>query len=243
MLLSHRSGIPNWLTPAVHDEIVHHPDKVWDVAEFLDLAAAQPPLFAPGTSYSYSNTNYNLLGLIIERVTGRSWRHQVTRRVIDPLDLEHTTLPAPGDRFLTGAYAHGYGEVDGRTVDLSHIDPSMAGAAGGGALVTTVQDLAGFLDSLLAGRLFSKRDTLRQMLTFLPAPDEGGQVGYGLGIIQRLVPGGIELIDHLGMTAGYSAYVGRLLGRQITIASLLNWEQEPSPLLLPTIQLLAAAHP
>ena len=75
-----------------------------------------------------------------------------------------------------GAYAHGYGELDGRTVDLSHIDPSMAGAAGGGALVTTVQDLSGFLDSLLAGRLFSKRDTLRQMLTFLPAPDEGGSI-------------------------------------------------------------------
>jgi D-alanyl-D-alanine carboxypeptidase len=72
MLLGHRSGIPEWLTPAVVDEIGRHPAKVWRVSEFLDLAAAQPPLFAPGTSYSYSNTDYNLLGLIIERVTGRS---------------------------------------------------------------------------------------------------------------------------------------------------------------------------
>lgn len=243
MLLSHRSGIPDWLTPAVNDEIAHHPDKIWTVAEILEIAAAQPPLFPPGTSYSYSNTNYNLLGLIIERVTGRSWRDQITRRVIDPLDLKRTTLPAPGDRFLTGAYAHGYGQVDGRTVDMTDIDPSMAGAAGGGALVTTVQDLTGFLDSLLAGHLFSKRDTLRQMLTFLPAPDGGGQVGYGLGIIQRLLPGGIEMIDHSGLTAGYSAYVGRLVGRPITVASVLNWEQDPSPLLVPAIQLLAAAHP
>jgi D-alanyl-D-alanine carboxypeptidase len=54
--------------------IAHHPAKVWTIDEKLDLAAAQPPLFAPGTSYSYSNTEYNLLGLIIEHATGRSWR-------------------------------------------------------------------------------------------------------------------------------------------------------------------------
>jgi CubicO group peptidase (beta-lactamase class C family) len=62
---------------------------------------------------------------------------------------------------------------------------SVAGAAGGEALVTTVQDLARFLDALLKGELFRHSDTLRQMLAFAPAPDVGGQVGYGLGIEQR----------------------------------------------------------
>ena len=99
---------------------------------------------------------------------------------------------------MPSAHAHGYVELDGKTVDLTGVDPSVAGAAGGGALVTTVQDLARFLDALLKGRLFRHRDTLRQMLAFAPAPDQGGQVGYGLGIEQRVFPGGVELIGHLG---------------------------------------------
>src|SRR5207248_11350521 len=66
------------------------------IREKLDLAAAHPPVFAPGTSYKYSNTDYNLLGLIIERVTGHSWRHEVSRRVIGPLGLSGTSLPPPG---------------------------------------------------------------------------------------------------------------------------------------------------
>ena len=68
---------------------------MWKVAEFLDLAAAKPPVFAPGTSFSYSNTDYTLLGLIIERITGRSWRHEVTRRVIRPLRLTRTAAARP----------------------------------------------------------------------------------------------------------------------------------------------------
>ena len=100
MLLGHRSGIPEWITPAVNEEIARHPAKVWKVGEILDLAAAQPPVFPPGTSYTYSNTNYNLLGLIIEHLTGHSWRHEVSRRVIGPLGLTRTSLPAPGHRSM-----------------------------------------------------------------------------------------------------------------------------------------------
>jgi D-alanyl-D-alanine carboxypeptidase len=239
MLLGHRSGIPDRVTPAASDEIAHHPAHVWKAGEILDRAASQPPLFAPGTSYSYSNTNYNLLGLIIERVTGHSWRHEVSRRVIGPLGLRRTSLPAPGRRSLNGAHAHGYGEVDGRRVDQTRVDPSMAGAAGGGALVTTVQDLARFLDALLEGRLFRRRETLRQMLAFAPATDEGGQVGYGLGIERRVVPGGVEMIGHLGRTVGYCAYIARLRPQRVTIASALNWDDDPTPLLVPAIDVLA----
>src|SRR4051794_16345557 len=110
MLLGHRSGIPEWDTAAIDIVIGHHHLKVWTTAEKLDLAAGQPPVFAPGTGFFYSNTDYNLLGLIIERITGRSWRHEVTRRVIRRLRLTRTDLPASGHRSITGAHAHGYGE-------------------------------------------------------------------------------------------------------------------------------------
>jgi D-alanyl-D-alanine carboxypeptidase len=95
MLLGHRSGLPEWDSPAVDEQVARDPAKVWSVSEFLDPAAAQPPLFAPGTGFFYSNTNYNLLGLIIERITGRSWRREVTRRIIRPLRLTGTDLPGP----------------------------------------------------------------------------------------------------------------------------------------------------
>jgi D-alanyl-D-alanine carboxypeptidase len=241
MLLGHRSGIPEWDLEAQDEYIAHHPEKVWTLHEILDLAATHPPVFAPGTSYQYSNTDYNLLGLIIERATGRSWRHEVTRRVVDPLGLARTSLPPPGNRAIKGAHAHGYAEVDGRLADLTGVDPSMAGAAGGGALVTTVHDLARFLDALLIGRLFRHQDTLKQMLTFAPAPDQGGQIGYGLGMEQRAVPGGIELVGHLGGTAGYCSYAGRLFPQNVTMTFDLNWQTDPTPLFLPAVQALATS--
>jgi D-alanyl-D-alanine carboxypeptidase len=63
MLLDHRTGIPEWETPDIDEQIAHHSAKIWTIREKLDLAAAHPPVFAPGTSYKYSNTDYTLLGL------------------------------------------------------------------------------------------------------------------------------------------------------------------------------------
>jgi D-alanyl-D-alanine carboxypeptidase len=242
MLLGHRSGIPEWDTALMDIVIAHHPAKVWTIDEKLDLAAAQPPVFAPGTSYKYSNTEYNLLGLVIERATGRSWRHELARRVIRPLRLTRTYLPAPGHRSIKGAHAHGYAALDGRRIDVTGVDPSMAGAAGGSALVTTVHDLTRFMSALLKHRLFRRPDTLRQMLAFAPAPDIGGQVGYGLGIEQRVFPGGVESIGHLGGTAGYYAWISRLRPQGVTFAALQNSDDDPTPLLVPAVEAIAAAH-
>jgi D-alanyl-D-alanine carboxypeptidase len=240
MLLGHRAGIPDWDDPALDEEVARDPAKVWKVGELLDLAAAKPPLFAPGTSFSYSNTDYTLLGLIIEGITGRSWRHEVTRRVIRPLRLTRTALPAPGQRSIKGPLAHGYRAIDSKLVDLN-LDPSFCGAAGGYALATTVGDLSRFLDTLLAGRLFRHRATLKQMLTIAPAQGEGGLVGYGLGIEQRALPGGPTLIGHLG-GAVYRSYVGRLHPTGATIALAMNAEDDPTPLLLPAVKALLATH-
>jgi D-alanyl-D-alanine carboxypeptidase len=242
MLLNHRSGIPEWESPAIEEQIFRDPAKVWRVSEFLDLAAAQPPVFAPGTGFFYSSTNYNLLGLIIERITGRSWRREVTRRVIRPLHLTGTDLPAPGDRSIKGSHMHGYGEFDGKTIDVTRVDPSFAGAAGACALVTTVQDLARFLDALFRGRLFRHRATLRQMLDLAPAQGEGGLVGYGLGIEQYALPGGVELVGHLGGTAGYRSFVGRVRPLGVTMTFALNAQDDPTPLVIPAVQALAATH-
>ena len=242
MLLNHRSGIPEWNSPAIEEQVARHPAKLWKVSEFLDLAAAQPPLFAPGTGFFYSSTNYNLLGLIIERITGRSWRRAVTRGVIRPLRLTSTDLPAPRDRSIKGQHAHGYLEFNGKRIDITRVDPSFAGAAGACALVTTVHDLARFLDALLRGRLFRRRATLSAMLDLAPAQGEGGLVGYGLGLEQYALPGGVELVGHLGGTAGYRSFVGRVRPLGVTMTLALNAQDDPTPLIVPAVQALAAKH-
>jgi D-alanyl-D-alanine carboxypeptidase len=241
MLLGHRSGLADWSTLATDVAAARDPDRVWKVSESLDLAAAKKPLFAPGARYAYSNTEYTLLGLVIEHATGRSWQHEVTDRVIRPLGLGATVLPVAGNRSWMGPYAHGYLEVNGKVFDVSGVDPSMAGAAGGHALSTTAGDLVRFLDALLAGRLFRRPETLRQMLTFAPAPDVGGQVGYGLGLERRVAPGGIDLIGHLGGAGGYYAYVGRLSRQHVTFAAAMNSSADPSLLLFPVFRTLADA--
>jgi D-alanyl-D-alanine carboxypeptidase len=241
MLLSHRSGIPEWDLPEQDEYAARHPAHVWTIAEILDLAAAKPPVFAPGTAYSYCNTEYNLLGLVIDRITGRSWRHEITRRVVRPLRLTHTALPAPGDLSIKGAHAHGYFELDGRIVDVTRLDPSIAGAAGGSALVTAVQDLARFWDALLKGRPFRHRATLKEMLTFGPTPGDVTS-GYGLGVEQYTIPGGIELIGHLGGAGTYRAFVGRQRPQGVTIAFAMNFQDDPSPLIFPVVKTLAATH-
>lgn len=240
MLLGHRSGIPEWDSEAVDIEVTRHPTRVWKVSEFLDLAAAQPPVFAPGANFFYSNTDYNLLGLIIRSITDRSWRHEVTRRVITPLGLTRTYLPAPRHPSIKGAHAHGYGMLDGQVVDITRVDPSFAGAAGGAALVTSVGNLARFLDALFKGRLFRRRQTLKQMLDLAPAQAEGGLVGYGLGIERRALPSGIELVGHLGGAPGYRSYVGRVRPSNATIAFALNTQEDPTPLVIPVVAALAA---
>jgi D-alanyl-D-alanine carboxypeptidase len=241
MLLGHRSGLADWSTTATDVAAARDPARVWKVSDLLDLAAAKKPLFAPGTRYAYSNSEYTLLGLVIEHATDRSWQQEVTDRVIRPLGLAATVLPAAGNRSWMGPYAHGYMEVNGKVLDASSVDPSMAGAAGGHALITTAGDLVRFLDALLAGRLFRHPETLRQMLTFAPAPDVGGQVGYGLGIERRVAPGGAELIGHLGGAGGYNAYVGRMPRQQMTFAAAMNSSADPSLLLLPVFRTLANA--
>ncbi|MDP9235788.1 MAG: beta-lactamase family protein [Chloroflexota bacterium] len=117
MLLNHTSGIPEWLSPTVIEEIVSNPGKVWDVTEFLDLSARQSRGFAPGSGIACSNTYYNLLGEIIASATGRSWRDEVTKCLIEPFHLDNTLLPEPGDATIPGDHAHGYGGSAAAIVD------------------------------------------------------------------------------------------------------------------------------
>lgn len=241
MLLDHRSGIPEWLTPAIRQATVADPAHVWTIDEVLGSAGGQAPLFAPGEGFAYSNTNYVLLGEILGAVDGRSWREVVREEVIERAGMEDTTLPDPGDTACRGC-AHGYIPWGGSMLDATHVDPSMAGASGGHALITTVADLAAFLEQLHDGELFDDPDTLAAMLAFQPAIDHGEAggylTGYGLGVMQLGV-GDEVVLGHLGGTAGYMGFMLYVPATDRYVAGVINVMGDPGAVILPVVQRLA----
>ena len=250
MLLNHTAGIPEWLGEAQINEIAANPAKIWEVEEYIDLAAGQEPYFDPGEGIYYSNTDYNLLGLVIEQAAGRAWREEVRERIIEELNLENTLLPEPGEIFIPDDHIRGYHPMGEQLIDLTGIDPSMAGAAGGHALVTTATDLTAFLDAVLAGELFQNPETLEEMLTFEEADPYGMPVipgiewdyyGYRLGLEKWVLSSGVELIGHAGTTAGFSATVYYLTAQDTTIALAFNIQdllELFTRMILPTVDIL-----
>jgi D-alanyl-D-alanine carboxypeptidase len=241
MLLNHTSGIPEYTDPTFEAKVLADPQRQWKVDELLALAAAKPRPFAPGEGWSYSNANYNLLGLVIEEATHHSWRTAVRERIIDRLGLGHTSLPEPGHGSVGSDMAHGYQLVNGKLRDISDVDPSMAGSAGGDALVTTTEDLSHFLRALLAGELFDQAKTLDAMLTFHKARNDSGIVGYGLGLERYVLPGGAELIGHVGSTAGYFAVMGHVPSKDLDVSLVMTNNVYSPSVLMPTLQRMVAA--
>ena len=242
MLLNHTSGLNDYAEePRFDREVIADPQRRWRVGELLGRAAAMPRLGAPGEHHAYSNTNYNLLGLVLERATGKPWRTVIRERIVEPLRLSHTTLPEPGDVRIRRHTAHGYMRVNGRLLDLTRVDSSMSGAAGGNALSTNTQDLTRFLRGLLAGKLFERQETLRAMRDLVPAPTDYGLVGYGLGLERYVMPGGVELVGHMGTGAGYRAFMFRLPAQRIDFTLITTAPEDPAPVLFPVLQALTDA--
>ena len=137
--------------------------------------------------------------------------------------------------------AHGYQRVGDKPYDLTDVDSSMAGAAGGHAMLTTTEDLSRFLRAVLAGRVFQKPETLAAMRTFLNTPDDHGRIGYGFGLERYVLPGGIKMIGHMGTTGGYRAFMFRLPAQHVDFAMVMTSPADPSPVLFPALKLMVAA--
>jgi D-alanyl-D-alanine carboxypeptidase len=199
-LLQHESGLANftdygsWLAKADSSRSLRPIDT-------LRFAASQPLLFRPGTQWSYSNTNYIALGLIIEKVTGRSFRTELTQRILRPLKLTATELPAT----RTLPYLHDVG-----------YNPQLAWAAG--AIVSDAEDLSRFFAALLSGRIFSKAAVAR-MEQAVPANTVFGLwQADGLGIFSSRLRCG-HFWGHDGAILDYATIVEASPGRRVAVVS------------------------
>ncbi|MFD7873149.1 serine hydrolase domain-containing protein [Streptomyces sp. NPDC059766] len=185
------------------------------------LALTHPP--ADRGRFAYSNTNYVLLGLVVEQVTGHSYATETTRRVIAPLGLtgtsfpgSRTSLPSPHGR------AHA---ADGS--DVTALDPRVAGAAG--ELVTTLADLDRFYAALLGGKLLPPRE-LREMLDTRAAHGS-----YGMGLFPVKLPCGTTVWGHNGrITGSYVRTAATSDGRHV-LAFRVNTTEIADPGLEPAL--------
>ncbi|MFF2659715.1 serine hydrolase domain-containing protein [Kitasatospora sp. NPDC058032] len=201
-LLQHTSGLPDYMNAPALADFTTIQYRYFEPRELLDEALAQKALFPAGTGWDYSNTNYLVAGLIIQKVTGRPFGEEVTTRVIDRIGLRHTYVPAAGDMTIHEAHPHGYLRTDpgAPLVDYTVMDTSMAWAAG--AVVSTNTDLNTFYGALLEGRLMPAAQ-LAQMLTTVPAEFLGPGIRYGLGIQSRPLTCGGLAWGHGGTSPGH----------------------------------------
>jgi D-alanyl-D-alanine carboxypeptidase len=190
MLLNHTSGLfdytqdEQWLAALGTD-----PDHAWTPAELLALALRHPPTFAPGTDRAYSNTGYVLVGMILERLTGRSMQELFAERITGPLRLRHTYYAA-GARFTAARHAHGYligTDADQLTyTDITDLGLLSTGMDGG--MVSTAGDITRFFQALLGGRLLRPAQ-LAEMKRTIPIKGQPGH-SYGLGLARTDTPCG-----------------------------------------------------
>lgn len=198
-LLQHTSGLPrDPVNPRAEA------DGTYTLAELVRSGLTQPPQFPPGTGFGYSNVNYQVLGMLVERLTGGTAAAAITTRIIEPLGLTETRFPAPGDRSLAAPYLPGY--IGGRLGPLffwldrtTSLELSLISTAG--AMESTMTDLVRFERALADGDLVSDA-SLAQMRALVPeSPD------YGLGLMQLDLSCGGEAWGHAGdLTTGHSSF-------------------------------------
>lgn len=217
-LLSHTSGIPDYAeTDAFWEEVEADPTYAWTAAEAIAYAYDSEASFAPGEDFEYSNSNYLLLELIINNITGESLAQQLRSRIFDPLGMTNSYVEI--SETLPGGFTQSYGseDEDGNPIIENVTEINEGNGLGDGGIISTVDDLATFIHALLDGQLL-ELDSLAEMLDGAHVDDE---LEYGLGIYSAESPYG-DFMGHSGQTAGFLGEMWYAPDEGITIIALSN---------------------
>ena len=197
-LLQHTSGLPE--TALGFPDVFASRNNYYQPRDILDEALTKPAQFAPGAKFTYTNTNYFVLGLLAERVGKRPIAEQIEVKIVKPLGLKHTYMPKDGEKALRGKHPRGYHTRDnkpGKLVDITDYDTSMAWTAG--AMVSTPSELNKFMQSIFDGSLLNQA-SISEMKKSVPMGDDGNV--YGLGLIGHKLSCGVAW-GHGGTFPGY----------------------------------------
>ncbi|MFD9124178.1 serine hydrolase domain-containing protein [Kitasatospora sp. NPDC059571] len=230
-----RSGLfPYTADPDFAKALESDPSRSFTPREVLAYGFKNENTFAPGAQFQYSNTNLVLLGLVIERVSGRGLADFIRQRVLRPARLRHTLFPAGAE--FPEPHPRGYTNqtLSGQVQDATDWNPSWAWAAG--AMISDLHDLRHWAEVVATGALL-RPETQRERLTTLPTGFPG--TSYGLGIFET---GG--WIGHNGSIPGYETVTVYLPSQRATLVIMINTDisvqgQEPSTLLARAITEIA----
>ncbi|HLP62391.1 MAG TPA: serine hydrolase domain-containing protein [Candidatus Deferrimicrobium sp.] len=223
MLLNHTGGLPEHiLDDAFRTIIIKNPDRIYKPAELIAYILDKKPVHEAGNGWSYSDTDYIFLGMIIEKITGRTYYEELTRRILKPLQLDQTT---PADRQDLAGLAAGYtgkepfgfpGKVlvNGKYV----VNPQFEWTGGG--LVTTSLDLAVWAKRLYEGKAITPA-SVQKMLEIVDTKDDPNTLGYGLGVQVWKSDNG-PIYGHSGIFPGYQSIMEYLPNYKFSIALQIN---------------------
>ncbi|WP_247745243.1 serine hydrolase domain-containing protein [Streptomyces oryzae] len=237
MLLNHTSGLSDFIpyafpslrkSPPGPESLDDNRFRQFHPAELIELGLAAPPAGEPGGAKGvYSNTNYLLLGQLLEKVTGTPAEQYITRHVIERAGLRHTEFPS--EPRIRGPHSRMYEALHG------FIDPprdysvyNMSWVGTGAGLVSTMEDLNRFYGKLLDGELVN-RSSLAQMQRTVPVRAlDGTTIEYGLGLHKVSVPGCGTFWGHDGTVwgAGTTSLTRADGKRQMSVAiNLIRWNR------------------
>lgn len=191
------------------------PTLTWSVEQTVALIRAHPADFAPGTKVAYSDSNYVLLGLILQDVTGRTAAQVVTDTVIRPLGLTGTAFPDDTQTSVPSPAVVGYLPKTETLHPVTAINPAFAWTSG--AMTSTVADLATWAKELTAGTLLSPGVQAERLRTRQFTGVGDVDYGYGLGVMRTR-----SMIGHTGGIIGFGTVVFRYPAADATFVVVVN---------------------
>ncbi|HEV7650475.1 MAG TPA: serine hydrolase domain-containing protein [Actinophytocola sp.] len=242
-LLDHTSGLPSVDIPGLYDPqwILDHRFEHWSPRQVVDTAVRHPIDFQSGTAQKYTNTAYVTAGMIIEKVTGRSYARNLRDRITGPLHLAHTYYPGD-DPHLPNPASRGYLDVDGDLVDVTEMNQSIPGTAG--AIIATAADLDRFITGLFRGRLLGT-EMMTRLFTIPDVPmfDGSGPAYYSQGLM-KIAVNGVTVWGKTGSRYGYASGIFATRDLQRKLAYSVNpttKSQDGQPLIVQKIAAAAAS--
>lgn len=225
-LLNQTSGIFDYINlPGWFPKIAHEQNKVWTLKELTDISYAHKDSFSAGQGWQYSNTNYVLAGMIIEKITGKSIKRLMRSELINRFSLTNTFYIVTNyPSSIEPNLAHGYYYTkQGKPYDMSYENTSWLGSAGG--ITSTPSSIAKWTGDFFRGKVVSTQ-LMKQALTTV-SPFTGKptvaltQPGYGLSFFRMNTPVGIMWFTP-GLTSGYRSMLAYLPCKNIALAYVMT---------------------
>ncbi|MFA7763355.1 serine hydrolase domain-containing protein [Streptomyces sp. NRRL S-448] len=222
-LLSHRSGLADY-TNAMFEHTVPGfeavRNKVFSYQELVDLSLREPRTTEPGVAYKYSNTNFVVVGMLIEKATGNGVAKEYERRIFKPLKLRNTSYVHPSAQ-IKGLHTRGYLHPDEAGAPLvDSTEQTVSWAQSAGAVISNPADLNTFTSALLGGRLLPAR-MLDAMLTATPT-DTTNTRFYGLGLRRYDLSCGTSVYGHTGTVQGFYTYAFSTRDGRRSLSAMAN---------------------